>query len=61
MLRDDLLGEIVAFLSPVPGLPGEENSYATDILREEVDARRSEIIRLDGDVGQIPRLLNPGL
>src|SRR5258707_2235824 len=61
MFRDDLLFDVVVLLAPVPRLPGEENSYATDVLRKEVDACRSQIVGLDRDVGHIPRLFNPGL
>jgi hypothetical protein len=61
MFHDDLLGDIVALLTPVPGLPGEECSYATNILREEVDARRSQVVGLNRDVGKVPGLFNPGL
>ncbi len=61
MFRDDFLGYIVALLPPVPGLPGEECPYATDILREEVDARRGQIVGLNRDVGQVSSLLDLGL
>jgi hypothetical protein len=38
VFRDDLLGNIVALLAPVPGLPSEQSSDCTDILRKETDA-----------------------
>src|SRR5882724_7348327 len=60
MFRDGLLFNIVVLLAPIPGLPGEENSYTTDILRKEVDPSRSQIVGLDRNVGEISRLLDPG-
>jgi hypothetical protein len=47
MFRDDLPGDIVALLAPVPRLPGEECPYAADILWEEVDASRSQVVGLN--------------
>src|SRR5258708_4915576 len=61
MLRDHLPGDIVALLVPVPRLPSEECSYAADILRKKVDARRTQIVGLNRDVWQVPSLLDPGL
>src|SRR5882757_4580535 len=61
VFRDDLLGNIVALLAPVPGLPRKQSTYGTDILRKEADARGGQIVNLNRDIGQVPRLLNPGL
>ena len=52
IFRDGLLGHVVTLLAPIPRLPGEENSNSTDILRQEVDSRGSEIVGLDRDVGR---------
>ena len=40
----DLPGDIVALLIPVPRLPSQECSYAADILWKEIDASRSQML-----------------
>src|SRR6266702_8391268 len=59
--RHALRGDIVALLVPVPRLPGKERSYGDDILREKGNARRSQVVSLNRDVGQVSSLLNLGL
>src|SRR5260370_34031497 len=52
VFRDDLLGNIVALLAPVPGLPGKQSSHRTDILRKEADSRCGQIVNLHRDIRQ---------
>src|ERR1700719_152363 len=51
------LSNLMTLLSPIPRLPGKQRANETYVLWEEIDIYWSGIACLDGDIGDVMRLL----
>src|SRR5258706_2307674 len=49
-----------ALRSPIPRLPREQGADGRHVLRQKIDVPRAQVARLDGDIGDVMRLLAPG-
>src|SRR5216684_4400030 len=56
-LRKGSLPNLMAFLTPIPRLPGEQCANGTYVLRQKIDICRTEVACLDGDIRNVMRLL----